>query len=321
MNGEKKKSFQGSPAAMTPGMRGLLAEAASEPIVSWSDMSREEEMRFLGLLVLKGRLRKEDVLRCIQAAEKVEKKKGRRLSLLHVADRLGILSKEKQAFYRRSGCEEIPPMPGYTLVHKIGEGGTSNVFRYREEKTGRDVAVKVLKPPQAAVDSIRRSFLREAKLLIRLDHPNIVKGYRVGTVKGVYVFFMEYIEGDDLQELLNKGVVFGEDAALYIIIQAAKAMEYMREQGLLHRDIKPGNIMLKRDNTVKLIDLGFAARIGEGTGRPSDTTLGTVQYISPEQAQGRVDLDVRSDIYSLGATLFFLLIIPPAHFGLTISLA
>jgi len=126
-------------------------------------------------------------------------------------------------------------------------------------------------------------------------------------VKGNYVFMMEYINGDDLQDLLRKGMTFNEDAALYIVLQAARALEYMRSQGILHRDIKPGNIMLKRDNTVKLIDLGFATSVG-GQGENADSTLGTVQYISPEQARGQNDLDIRSDIYSLGATLYQLIV-------------
>lgn len=199
-------------------------------------------------------------------------------------------------------------MPGYELIEKIGEGGTSNVFRFREQKSGEYRAVKVLKEDQAAIESVKRSFVREARLLIQLDHTNIVKGYRVGTVKGQFVFFMEFIEGDDLQDLLRKGMTFNEDAALYIILQAARAIEYMRGEGILHRDIKPGNIMLKRDNTVKLIDLGFATVIGEAPKDLSDSTLGTVQYISPEQALGQQDLDVRSDIYSLGATLYQLVV-------------
>jgi serine/threonine-protein kinase len=258
------------------------------------------------LLVLKGRLRKEDVLKCLKASE-ILRKKGQTLSLSEIAARLKLLSQEQLDFYRRSGGEELPRMPGYELIQKVGEGGTSAVYQYLEKKTNEHRAVKVLKKDQAAIEHIRHSFVREAKLLIRLDHTNIVKGYRVGTVKGNYLFFMEFIEGDDLQDLIRRGMKFNEDAALYIVLQAARAMEYMRSKNILHRDIKPGNIMLKRDNTVKLIDMGFATVVGDQHD-PSDSTLGTVQYISPEQARGQADLDVRSDIYSLGATLYQLIV-------------
>jgi serine/threonine-protein kinase len=270
-------------------------------------MPSEDELKFFGMLVLKGHLNKEDVLKCLKASEAVTKK-GHSLSLGEIAVRLKIMSRERLDFFKRSGGEALPDMAGYKLAGKIGEGGTSNVFRFLEEKTGEYLAVKILKDDQAAIESVKRSFVREAKLLIQLDHTNIVKGLRIGTVKGHYVFFMEHIEGDDLQDLLRKGMTFNEDAALYIILQAARAIEYMRGQGILHRDIKPGNIMLKRDNTVKLIDLGFATIIGEQKGGLSDSTQGTVQYISPEQAQGKQDLDVRSDIYSLGATLYQLVV-------------
>ena len=270
-------------------------------------MTSEEELKFFGLLVMKGRLSKEDVLKCMQVSEALSRK-GRALSLSETAVRLKLISKEKLDTYQLSGGEELPSMAGYDLIRKIGEGGTSNVFQYREQKTGRHTAIKVLKEDQAAMDSIRCSFVREANLLIQLDHANVVRGYRVGTVKGFFIFFMEFIDGDDLLDLLNQGMTLNEDAALYIILQAARALDYMRSRGILHRDIKPGNIMLKRDNTVKLIDLGFATRIGEQAKKPSDSTLGTVQYISPEQALGQQDLDVRSDIYSLGATLYQLVV-------------
>jgi serine/threonine-protein kinase len=269
-------------------------------------MPSEEEMKFFGILVLKGRLKKEEVLKCLQASEALSKK-GVAHTLEEVAVKLKILSKEQLDLYRRSGGDELPSMPGFELLAKVGEGGTSNVYHFKETKTGTDRAVKILKADQAALDTVRNSFIKEANLLIKMDHENIVKGSRVGTVKGSYVFIMEYIEGDDLNDLIRKGMIFNEDAALYIVLQAAKALEYMRTQNVLHRDIKPGNIMLKKDNMVKLIDLGFATVMGEDV-RPTDSTLGTVQFISPEQARGQSDLDIRSDIYSLGVTLYQLVV-------------
>lgn len=269
-------------------------------------MPSEEEMKLFGMLVLKGRLKKDDIYKCLQVQESLSKK-GHDFSLAEVAVKLKLLTQEQIDGYGRSGGVDLPPMPGYELVKKIGEGGTSNVFRFHENKTGKDCAVKILKEDQAAIELVKNSFIREAKLLIKLDHPNIVKGKRVGTVKGDFIFIMEYIEGDDLQDLLKEGFTFKEDAALFIVLQAAKAIEYMRSQNILHRDIKPGNIMLQRDNTVKLIDLGFATVIGETKG-PSDSTMGTVQFMAPEQARGQADLDVRSDIYSLGATLYQLVV-------------
>jgi len=275
-------------------------------------MSFENELKFFGMLVLKGRLGKEAVLRCLQTREKLAEK-GKNVSLSRIAVGLNLISSERLALYRLSGGEDVPPMPGYELIAKIGEGGMSSVFKYLEKAHDRFVAVKILKEDQAESDAIRRSFMREAKTLTRLEHPNVVKGHKAGTVKGRYVFIMEHIDGDSLQDLIKRQMTFDEDAALYIVLQAVKAIEYLHSQNILHRDIKPGNVMLERNNIVKLIDLGLATTIGDGENGgdeklDDDTTIGTAHYISPEQARGQTDLDVRSDIYSLGATLYQLVL-------------
>ncbi len=269
-------------------------------------------MKFFALLVIKGVIEKADVQRCLQVREKLAAK-GQDVGLTDIALKLKLITRERLDLLKLSGGEKVPVMPGYELRGKVGEGGMSNVFHYHEAAEDRSVAVKILKGEPAADPKIRTSFLRESNILIDLDHPNVVKGYRAGTVKGQYVFIMEFIEGESLHDLIRKDMIFDEDAALYIILQSARAIEYMKSRNILHRDIKPGNLMLKRDNTVKLIDLGLATVLdgdkkGEGKAALSDTTLGTAHFISPEQARGQTDLDVRSDIYSLGATLYQLVL-------------
>jgi serine/threonine-protein kinase len=200
-------------------------------------------------------------------------------------------------------------MPGFELQAKIGEGGMSSVFRYYQKAADRTVAVKILKDEHAGNKGICRSFLREAKTLIDLEHENVVKGFRAGTVQGRYVFIMEYVDGESLQDLIARKMTFDEDSALYVVLQATKAMEYLQGCNILHRDIKPGNLLIDRKNTVKLIDLGLATTIGvDDELSDDDTTIGTAHYISPEQARGQKDLDIRSDIYSLGATLYQLVL-------------
>ncbi len=265
-------------------------------------------MRLFGLLVLKGHLKKEDVLRCLQTREQLAGK-GKDATLSQIAVGLKMISSENLALYKLSGGEDIPPLPGFELEGKIGEGGMSSVFRYHEKAADRTVAVKILKKEQAAIPSVKKAFIKEARSLIDMDHPNVVKGYRVGTVRGQYAFIMEFIEGGSLHDLIRKGTIFDEDAALYIILQAARAMKYMLSCNILHRDIKPGNLLLDRKNTLKLIDLGLATTLGgDEEISPDDTTIGTAHYISPEQARGQRDLDIRSDIYSLGATLYQLVL-------------
>jgi eukaryotic-like serine/threonine-protein kinase len=265
-------------------------------------------MKLFGLLVLKGHLKKEDVLRCLQTREQLTGK-GKEATLSQIAVGLKMITSERLALYKLSGGEDVPALPGFELEGKIGEGGMSSVFRYHETAADRAVAVKILKTEQAAIPSVKKAFLKEARSLIEMDHPNVIKGFRVGTVRGQFAFIMEFAEGGSLHDLIRKGMIFDEDAALYIILQAARAMKYMLACNILHRDIKPGNLLIDRKNTLKLIDLGLAATLGEDEdGALDDTTIGTAHYISPEQARGQRDLDIRSDIYSLGATLYQLVL-------------
>ncbi|MFO0980753.1 MAG: serine/threonine-protein kinase [Planctomycetota bacterium] len=271
----------------------------------------QEEIKFFGLLVLKGHLRKEDVLRVLE--KHAEESKKRCVSLADVAVSMGVIERSRLEHLKRVGGENLPEIPGLDILAKIGVGGSSVVFRAREKKTGRDVALKVMHEHLVNDEVGVKRFVTEAKLLIDFNHENIVKGLKLGTIQGNrLVFVMEFVDGDSLLDLLHKGNTFPEDAALYIVLQAARAIEYMRARGVLHRDIKPANLLLKRDNTVKLIDLGFATSMAGALTEPhaaaGDTTLGTVHYISPEQARGQTDLDVRSDIYSLGATLYQLVL-------------
>ncbi len=270
-------------------------------------MPTQDEVRFLAVLVQKGQIPK-------SAAEQVlgvaQKNPGVTLDRILVG--LKILTPERIQFLKTTGGEDVPVLPGYDYVESAGFGGTSLVFHGREKKTGRDVAVKIMHRDLHRDELQKRRFVAEAKLLMRLDHPNIVKGYRVGHVKEEdggerLVFVMEWIPGRTLLEHLRAGKQFEEDLALYIVLQAAKALSAMHQQGIIHRDVKPDNILLTANHVVKMIDLGFATTLDE-SGGDDDTTLGTAAYMSPEQAKGTSDLDVRSDIYSLGATLYQIMV-------------
>jgi len=205
---------------------------------------------------------------------------------------------------------ELPDLfPGYRMLHKLGEGGMSWVFAARREATGETVALKILRPAAAENPRTRAQFIREAKLLKSLRHESIVHAFEVGKIRGFYFFSMEAIEGESLLDKIDAGETFDEEKALRIVLQIARALEYLRENGIVHRDIKPGNLLVTREGGVKLCDLGLASvTASPGEADASETTVGTVEYVSPEQARGRSDLDVRSDIYSLGVTLYHLLL-------------
>jgi len=272
-------------------------------------MLSSDDVRFLAVLVQQGHLRKESAEAVLKNAQA-----GDGSSLDELVEHAGLMDAARLAFLRSTDGEDVPAIPGFRYVRRAGFGGTAVVLEAIDERSGRPVAVKIVHRELLADPAQRRRFVREARMLTDLEHANIVKGFRVGHVTETsgserLVFIMEWVPGSTLLELLRQGMSFGEDAALYIILQAARALEYLHGHGILHRDVKPDNILLTRDNTVKLIDLGFAVDLSRG-GKEEDedsaagTTLGTAAYMSPEQARGTGDLDVRSDIYSLGATLY-----------------
>ncbi len=260
------------------------------------------EARLFARLSLKGILTKQQVAELFAQAQE-RGRDGDPVSLSALAVEAGLIDEHRLARLFRSDGDEVPRLPGFALVSKLGEGGTAGVYRVRDAE-GEDAAVKILHAAVAADPAEVQAFVAEARLLQRLEHENVVKGDRVGRIDGRYLFFMECVEGRTLQEAIAEGGAFDEDGALLVILQVARALEYLREEGVVHRDVKPGNIMVTADNAVKLIDLGFAGETQDEAGAEGGSARGTAAFLSPEQARGQADLDVRSDIYSLGATLY-----------------
>ncbi len=203
---------------------------------------------------------------------------------------------------RRTRVGELPEIPGYEILGCVGTGGTANVFRVRDKRTHRQLALKVLKPDATKQAATRKGFIAEARLLEKLEHQGLVRGYGVARSGNTFFSRMQYIDGATILERLDEGAAFPEDQALRIVLETAEVLRYLERKGVVHRDVKPGNIMLDSDGSVVLIDLGFAAP--EATASPEDSTVGTIQYLSPEQCRGGAAADTRSDIYSLGISLF-----------------
>ena len=201
------------------------------------------------------------------------------------------------------------PVPGYQIVAKLGTGGTSTVFLATETKPGgRKVALKILHPSKAMDPKALKRFQNEAALLVSLDHANLVKGFAHGQHGPLVWLAMEYLEGETALEALDRDGGFSETRAVEIALLTAEVLAYLQGRGFVHCDIKPGNIMLLKDGRSKLLDLGLAKPVGAGAAGAAETTSGTVQYMSPEQAKGQNDLDARADIYSLGATLYHMVV-------------
>jgi serine/threonine protein kinase len=235
--------------------------------------------------------------------------------LFDVLIELNLLTPEqvatiKQAQDKRSISSERRIGP-FEIIEKIGAGGMGAVYRARDTRKGRQIALKILPPVLAKDQRYLERFIREAELASKLDHDNIVKGYGAGESSGLHYFAMEYVDGENVQQMLGRVDVFPEETALRIILPIARALQHSHYHGLLHQDVKPENIIIDRKGIAKLLDLGLARRAGD----VATVRLGTPLYASPEQVQGDRPADIRSDLYSLGATLYHMLTGRPPYVG------
>jgi len=196
---------------------------------------------------------------------------------------------------------------GFELLERLGQGGMGVVYKARQLSMDRIVAVKILPPRLAKDQAFVERFVREAQSAAKLSHPNIVQGIDVGVADGTYYFAMEFVDGPTVKAVLLRAGTLEEKRALGIVQGVARALEHAHGRGIVHRDIKPDNIMVASDGTVKLADLGLARSVEKPTTLTVEgSALGTPYYMAPEQIRGLPDIDTRADIYALGATLFHL---------------
>ncbi len=194
----------------------------------------------------------------------------------------------------------------YKIEEELGRGSAATVYRAVDTFLGRTVALKILHRELAADDEFMKRFRREAVAFARLFHPNIVCIYDVAGEGQMPYIVMEYCDGTTLSEILKKEHQLDTSAASRILPQIAMAMDYIHSHGLVHRDVKPGNIMIDMRGKVKITDMGIARAIDATGITVSGTILGTPEYMSPEQVRGE-EVDSRSDIYSLGIVMFEML--------------
>jgi serine/threonine protein kinase len=196
-------------------------------------------------------------------------------------------------------------IPGYEILGRIGQGAMGSVYKAKQVSMDRIVAVKVLAGRYSKDRSFVERFLREARAVAKLNHENVISGIDVGELNGFHYFVMEFVDGAPASSLLKKEGKLSEKRCLEIGQHVARALAHAHKHGIVHRDVKPENVMITTAGVAKLCDLGLAKQAKGDAGATMDgQSVGTPNYISPEQARGEENIDIRSDIYSLGCTLY-----------------
>ncbi|MCX7806086.1 MAG: protein kinase [Planctomycetota bacterium] len=272
----------------------------------------------------------EQIQECMAVAEAFSAA-GSPKSLLDVMIERKLISAEQVAILRKAlaNGEKTRVIGGYEIIEKLGEGGMGAVVKARHIALDRIVALKLLSPRLTSDLNYLARFRREAKIAARLNHTNIVHCYDVGEASGCHYIAMEFVPGESLGARLRREGRIPEAETIGIGIQMAKALQEAHDNGLIHRDVKPDNILYVASNrkgelgavcgTAKLADLGLAKFQHDEDTRltQSGAALGTPHYVAPEQARGDADIDIRADIYSLGATLYHAMTGAPPYSGTT----
>ena len=272
------------------------------------DMPTPDDLKFKELILQNKLVNPEDAEDCLSMLENYEEVGIPKPLSSIMLDKGIITEKQANAIYQILDKGERHFIRGYTIIETLGQGGLGIVYKATQDSIGRPVALKIMFPQFTSNREYLQRFMREAKISCELNHPNIVKGLDFGESNGRYYFAMEYIDGPSLKEVIQKEGRLPEKKATEYVLQIATALKYAEEHNLIHRDIKPENIMLTNESLPKLCDLGLAKNIETDINLTNQgIVVGTPHYMSPEQAIGEEDIDIRSDIYSLGVTFYHMI--------------
>jgi serine/threonine protein kinase len=265
---------------------------------------------YLGRVVVDAKLATpEEVQACISKVGKLHAA-GKDVRLAEVLVKAGFVTASQIKRLAHPADDSMAPsmiqIPGFQLLKKVGAGAMASVYMAKQLSLDRIVAIKILPKRLSEDQEFVSRFYKEGRAAAKLNHNNIVQAIDVGEYAGHHYFVMEYVDGKTVYDEMVKKRVYSEREALEIITQIAKALEHAHAKGFIHRDVKPKNIMITKDGTAKLADMGLARQASDAEAATAEKgrAFGTPYYISPEQIRGMVDVDFRADIYSLGATMY-----------------
>jgi len=287
-------------------------EDAEKSIMAVSKSGTNLDTLIGRLVVDQGLATSEEVKHCLTLArERASEEPGEDApskSLAHVLVDREFITKRQLARLREALEAERSgnTITGYKILGKLGAGAMATVYKAKQVSLDRLVALKKLPEKFSSNPQFIERFFAEGRAAAQLNHPNIVQAFDVGNEGDVYYFVMEYVEGRTVHDDIVAHKRYDEKTAVDIVIQVAEALEHAHKRGLIHRDVKPKNIMITKEGVVKLADMGLARAISDKEAAEAEAgrAFGTPYYISPEQIRGEKDIGPPADIYSLGATLY-----------------
>jgi serine/threonine-protein kinase len=279
----------------------MSATAKPEPV---AHSPKEEEEKLLKALLGREFLTTPEVREFL--ADRPAGERGARELLAQLVKTNHLTPNQAQRAFDNLEAWLDQPIPGYQMLEKLGRGSMGVVYKARQLSVNRLVAIKVLHSKLASNPGYIERFLKEAHVAALLSHNSIVQAITAGSVGPLHYFIMEFVEGVTIKQELDAGKIFKEREGLEIALQIAQGLDHAHRRRLIHRDVKPANILRTSDGLAKLADLGLARRVqdAELAEEEKGSTIGTPYYIAPELIGGNIEADIRADIYSLGATLY-----------------
>lgn len=303
-----RKSVSGDTGPVVPASGGSTGPAlrTSEEVLQEVAKSASNVDSIIGRLVIdQGFATPEELQRCLDLSRAIEANNRSIAELL--VDNEYITRRQMERLREQAAAEKSgKSIPGYKIISELGKGAMAKVFKAKQISLDRMVAIKVLPKRFNTNKQFIERFYAEGRAAAALNHPNIVQAYDVGKSGDIYYFVMEYVDGATVYDEIAKRKRVPEEEALDIVIQVAEALEHAHERGLIHRDVKPKNIMFTKGGVVKLADMGLARAMSDKEAAEAEQgkAFGTPYYISPEQIRGEKEIGPPADIYSLGATLY-----------------